>query len=79
VGCLIAPTLVYPGAWGNTFPEWLEDAITLERLGICERVPAFLLGLHKMDDCYLIGRTSATLIQSNQIELVDKAQEFTSA
>ncbi len=32
VGCLIDPVIVYPGGWGDTLPEWLKNAITLERL-----------------------------------------------
>ncbi|MCJ7743845.1 MAG: hypothetical protein MUO99_04710 [Dehalococcoidales bacterium] len=26
------PIIVYPGGWGDTVPEWLRTAITLERL-----------------------------------------------
>ena len=26
------PILVFPGGWGDTLPEWLKNAITLERL-----------------------------------------------
>ena len=32
VGALTDPTLVFPGGWGDTLPEWLKHAITLERL-----------------------------------------------
>jgi len=32
VGCLTDPILVFPGGWGDTLPEWLKTAITLERL-----------------------------------------------
>jgi len=32
VGCLTDPIIVFPGGWGDTLPEWLKDAITLERL-----------------------------------------------
>ena len=32
VGCLTDPILVFPGGWGDTLPEWLKHAITLERL-----------------------------------------------
>lgn len=32
VGTLIDPIIVYPGGWGDTLPEWLKNAITLERL-----------------------------------------------
>jgi len=34
VGCLIDPILVFPGGWGDTLPEWLKTAITLERLAM---------------------------------------------
>ena len=32
VGTLTDPIIVYPGGWGDTLPEWLKNAITLERL-----------------------------------------------
>ena len=32
VGTLTDPIIVYPGGWGNSLPEWLKNAITLERL-----------------------------------------------
>jgi hypothetical protein len=32
VGALTAPIIVFPGGWGNILPEWLKNAITLERL-----------------------------------------------
>jgi len=32
VGVVTDPILVFPGGWGDTLPEWLENAITLERL-----------------------------------------------
>jgi hypothetical protein len=32
VGCLTDPIIVFPGGWGDTVPEWLKNAITLERL-----------------------------------------------
>jgi hypothetical protein len=32
VGCLADPIIVFPGGWGDTLPEWLKNAITLERL-----------------------------------------------
>ena len=32
VGTLIDPIIVYPGGWGDDLPEWLKNAITLERL-----------------------------------------------
>ena len=32
VGALADPILVFPGGWGDTVPEWLKNAITLERL-----------------------------------------------
>ena len=32
VGCLSDPIIVFPGGWGDTIPEWLKTAITLERM-----------------------------------------------
>ena len=32
VGVFGDPILVFPGGWGDTLPEWLKNAITLERL-----------------------------------------------
>ncbi len=32
VGCLTDPIIVFPGGWGDTLPEWLKNAITLERM-----------------------------------------------
>ncbi len=32
VGALFDPIIVFPGGWGETLPEWLRNAITLERL-----------------------------------------------
>jgi len=32
VGVFTDPILVFPGSWGDTLPEWLKNAITLERL-----------------------------------------------
>jgi hypothetical protein len=32
VGCLTDPIIVFPGGWGDTLPDWLKTAITLERL-----------------------------------------------
>jgi len=34
VGCLTDPILVFPGGWGDSLPEWLKTAITLERLAM---------------------------------------------
>ena len=31
-GCLTDPIIVFPGGWGDTIPEWLKNAITLERM-----------------------------------------------
>jgi hypothetical protein len=31
-GVFTDPILVFPGGWGDTLPEWLKGAITLERL-----------------------------------------------
>jgi len=32
VGVFGDPIIVFPGGWGDTLPEWLKTAITLERL-----------------------------------------------
>ena len=32
VGVFADPIIVFPGGWGDTLPEWLKAAITLERL-----------------------------------------------
>jgi hypothetical protein len=32
VGVFKDPILVFPGGWGDTLPEWLKGAITMERL-----------------------------------------------
>ncbi|MCJ7743346.1 MAG: hypothetical protein MUO99_02135 [Dehalococcoidales bacterium] len=32
VGTLTDPIIVYPGGWGDGLPEWLKNAIILERL-----------------------------------------------
>ena len=32
VGCLTDPVVVFPGGWGDTIPQWLKTAITLERM-----------------------------------------------
>jgi hypothetical protein len=32
VGCLADPIIVFPGGWGDTIPEWLKPAITMERM-----------------------------------------------
>jgi hypothetical protein len=32
VGCLTDPIVVFPGGWGDTLPDWLKGAITLERM-----------------------------------------------
>jgi hypothetical protein len=32
VCALTDPIIVFPGGWGDTLPEWLKTAITLERL-----------------------------------------------
>jgi len=34
VGALTDPIIVFPGGWGETLPEWLKNAITLERLAV---------------------------------------------
>jgi hypothetical protein len=32
VGVFTDPILVFPGGWGDTLPEWLKGAITMERM-----------------------------------------------
>jgi hypothetical protein len=32
VGIFTDPILVFPGGWGDTLPDWLKGAITMERL-----------------------------------------------
>ena len=32
VGTFTDPIIVFPGGWGDTLPDWLKGAITLERL-----------------------------------------------
>jgi len=32
VGCLTDPIIVFPGGWGDTVPDWLKTAITMERM-----------------------------------------------
>jgi hypothetical protein len=32
VGVFTDPIIVMPGGWGDTLPEWIKEAITLERL-----------------------------------------------
>jgi hypothetical protein len=34
VGVFTDPILVFPGGWGDTLPEWLKNAIILERLAM---------------------------------------------
>jgi len=34
VGVFTDPILVFPGGWGDTLPEWLKNAITMERLAM---------------------------------------------
>ena len=34
VGALTDPIIVFPGGWGDTLPEWLKNAITVERLAM---------------------------------------------
>ena len=31
-GVFTDPILVFPGGWGETLPEWLKGAITMERM-----------------------------------------------
>jgi len=37
VGALTDPIIVFPGGWGDSLPEWLKTAITLERLEMTMR------------------------------------------
>jgi hypothetical protein len=32
VGTLTDPIIVYPGGWGDSLPEWLKNAVVMERL-----------------------------------------------
>ena len=32
VGTFTDPIIVFPGGWGDTLPDWLKTAITLERM-----------------------------------------------
>jgi len=34
VGVFTDPIIVFPGGWGDSLPEWLKNAITLERLAM---------------------------------------------
>ena len=34
VGVFTDPIIVFPGGWGDSLPEWLKQAITLERLAM---------------------------------------------
>jgi hypothetical protein len=34
VGVFTDPIIVFPGGWGDTLPDWLKNAITLERLAM---------------------------------------------
>jgi len=34
VGVFTDPILVFPGGWGDSLPDWLKTAITLERLAM---------------------------------------------
>ena len=38
VGVLSDPIIVFPGGWGDTLPDWLKNAIILERLIMNMRV-----------------------------------------
>ena len=33
-GVFCDPIIVFPGGWGDTLPDWLKNAITLERLAM---------------------------------------------
>jgi hypothetical protein len=32
VGVFTDPILVFPGGWGDTLPDWIKEAVTMERL-----------------------------------------------
>ena len=32
IGCLMDPIVVYPGGWADTLPDWLKNAIQVDRL-----------------------------------------------
>jgi len=34
VGVFTDPIIVFPGGWGEDLPDWLKNAITVERLGM---------------------------------------------
>jgi len=38
VGVFMDPILVFPGGWEDSLPDWLKNAITLERLAMNMRV-----------------------------------------
>jgi len=38
IGAITDPIIVFPGGWGDTLPDWLKTAITLERLIMNMRV-----------------------------------------
>ncbi|GAH97810.1 unnamed protein product [marine sediment metagenome] len=38
VGALSDPIIVFPGGWGDSLPEWIKPAITMERLAMNMRV-----------------------------------------
>lgn len=42
VGVFCDPIIVMPGGWGDTLPDWLKEAITLERL--IENIEGFRRG-----------------------------------
>ncbi|TET86606.1 MAG: hypothetical protein E3J46_07665 [Desulfobacteraceae bacterium] len=37
VGSLTDPIIAYPGGWGDTIPEWLKHAITVERMAMVRK------------------------------------------
>lgn len=37
VGCLTDPIIAYPGGWGDTIPDWLKTAITVERMAMAKK------------------------------------------
>ena len=37
VGVFCDPIIVFPGGWGDSLPEWIKTAITLERVEMIMR------------------------------------------
>lgn len=54
VGALTDPIIVFPGGWGDTLPEWLKNAITLERLAMNMRALKEMTGTDAEACAYLM-------------------------